>query len=476
MKNLLIFCFVTLFVTSVTFAEETKILDGHSAANTNKTEKAEEKTEKIHYPSYKEVGRAIKSLGSNLEISALKDCLKTLNIDNQKNVNKLFERFLKKSKKVIKKRGNDSTDVSRFKTELKKGRKRYGNLAKKESENFSVIYPKNLKFKNNKKEVIDFDVDAILTAADTSFSKMTEMLMMSKFIYWPGKSRGNIYIVPNMEIWKLIKKGVSKKQLVQTIVMNPDSREIFVLIDKNSYQEAEQAVAYAVAKATLNEYSEVVSDSSRSVFPAFYVVGIAATAAELDSVLTDEDGPQQLKKFSKKEVTRKMLEYFKEKKPEFYPLPLSEKKLFNIEDIVKKIYPNNKNERIYYYMRQSKAVVSYLQQNGTLPFLIFSKELADGKGLKRSFDEYIELRDELSGRTKKGGKRLKEKKSKREKRKDKEKEEAAKSCLDGYKEFMDKDNAKTAIFIPLTLEYLKKDSIEKKQDKKRAKSKKGKRR
>jgi len=475
MKKLLIFCFVTMLISSAVFAEKTKVLKGETAADTNQVEKVEEKIEKAHRPSYREVAQSIQSLGSNLKKNALINCLKILDIDNQKNVNKLFEDFYKKSEKVLKKRKSDSNEATRLKSELKKSKKTYGKLTKEENENFIVIYPESLKFKISKKETVNFDAGTVLSAAGSSFGKMTEMLLMTKFMYWPGKARGKIYIVPNLEMWKLIKKGTAKKQPVQTVLINPTTREFFVLVTQKTYQEAEQAVAYAVAKATLNEYSEVVSGNRKSSFPPFFIIGAAATAADLNSVLTIDDGLQQVEKFKGKKITAATIRNWKEKSHALSPFPLYEKKLYDIKDIIGKSAPDNKNERVYYFMRQSAAVVSYLQQNGTLPFLILTKELADGEGFKKSFDEYVDLRDELSGKTKESKRNKKDKKSRKERKKEEEDKDATENCLDGYKEFMDKNNAKIAIFNPLTFEVLienkKEEAKEKKSSKRKGKRK-----
>jgi len=468
MKKVLIFCFVTMLISSAVFAEDTDLLEKETGDETNQVEKAEEKIEKIHYPSYKEVGKAIQSLGSNLKSKALVDCLKTLDIDNQKNVIKLFNKFFDKTKSVSKK--GDSREATRLKSELNKSKKTYGKLAKEENENFVVLYPKDLKFKISSKETTEFDAGTLLSAAENSFSKMTEMLLMTKFMYWPGKARGKIYVVPNIEMWKLIKKGITKKQPVQTVIIKPETREFFVLVTQKTYQEAEQAVAYAVAKATLNEYSEVVSGNRKSSFPSFFIIGAAATAADLNSVLTIDDGPQQVEKYKGKKLTARMLRDMKEKGHPLSPFPLYENKLFDIKDIIGKQYPDNKNEKVYYFMRQSAAVVSYLQQNGTLPFLVLTKELADGKGFKKSFDGYVDLRDELSGKTKETKGNKKDKKSRKERKKEQKDKKAAENCLDGYKEFMDKNNAKIAIFDPLTFEVLIEDKKEEAKDKKSSRS------
>ena len=462
-----------MLISSVIVAQETNLLE-ETATNTSQAEKADNKIEKIHYPSYKEVGKAIQSLGSNLKTKALVNCLEILDIDNQKNVNKLFNKFFDKTKKVSKK--GDSVEAIRLINELKKAKKSYGKLAKEENENFVVIYPENLKFKIGKKETANFDAGAVLSAAENSFSKMTEMLLITKFMYWPGKARGKIYIVPNLEMWKLIKKGTTKKQPVQTVIIKPETREFFVLVTPKTYKEADQAVAYAVAKATLNEYSEVVSGNRKSSFPPFFVVGAAATAADLNSVLTINEGPQQIEKYKGKKITAKNIRDMKEKSHPLSPFPLYEKKLFDIKEIIGNQTPDNQNEKVYYFMRQSAAVVNYLQQNGALPFLILTKNLADGKGFKKSFDKYVKLRDELSGETKETKSNNKKRKSKKERKQEKENIEAAENCLDGYKEFVDKKNAKIAIFDPLTFETLMEDKMEDAKDRKRSKRKGGRKR
>jgi len=469
--QLIVFCFACLFISSAAFAENTNIPEEAIGAETNQVDETAEKIEKIHIPKIAEVAQEIKSLGSNIKPVALKKCLNILDLKDQKAVIKMFNDFLSKTRKVMKK--GESSRAARFKKELssKKAKTQFGKLSKDESENFVIIYPEKLAFKISKNDVEQFDAGAVLSAADSAFGNMTEKLLMSKFIYWPGKARGKIYIVPDKEIWDKIKTGLTKKQPVQTVVSISESREFFVLADKNTFQEADEAAAYAVAKAVLNEYSEVISGKRESKFPQFFVVGVAANAAELNSVLSDVDGPQQLGKFERNIVTPKYLRAVKEKRPDLFPLPLYRKNLIDIEKIVGGPYParTTRDEPGYYYLRQSKATIDYLQQNGSLPFLILTKELADDKGFKKSFDEYVDLRDELLGKTKESKKRKKDKKSKKEQKEEKERKEAAEVCLDGYKEFI--DNAEEVVFEPLTYEFIMKDKMEEAKEKKKSRKK-----
>ena len=453
--KLAVWGFLCLLISSVALAENTNNLEETDTPETNQVKEAEEKIETIHLPNYKEIAREIYNLGSNIKPAALKKVLGILDLNNQKDSNKLFEGFLKKTKAVSKKGG--SSLATRFKKEIssRKAKKLYGKLSKEESENFVVIYPENLAFKVDKTKTEKFDASSVLSSADSSFSKITEMLLMSKFIYWPGKTHGKIYVIPNKEIWDKIKTGMTKKQPVQTVISSPESREFFVLADKGTFQTADKAVAYAVAKAVLNEYSEVVSGERTPKFPQFFVVGVAATAAELDSVLTEEDGPQQLEKFQGDVITPNRLKLIEEKYPGLYPLPLYKRKLKNIKEILHGPYPSrtSKNEPGYYYLRQSKAVVEYLQHNGSLPFLILTKELADDEGVKKAFDGYVDLRDELLEKTEKRKDKNKKKQSREERQKEKEEKKAAEVCLDGYKEFL--ENAEKVVFEPLTYEYIK---------------------
>ncbi len=96
--KLAVWGFLCLLISSVALAENTNNLEETDTPETNQVKEAEEKIETIHLPNYKEIAREIYNLGSNIKPAALKKVLGILDLNNQKDSNKLFEGFLKKTK------------------------------------------------------------------------------------------------------------------------------------------------------------------------------------------------------------------------------------------------------------------------------------------------------------------------------------------------------------------------------------------
>jgi hypothetical protein len=230
---------------------------------------------------------------------------------------------------------------------------------------------------------------------------------------------------------------------------------------------------YAVAELVLKEYSMVVGGERKTELPEFYLAGMATKIAALDSVIT-VDGPRQLKKWKTKDVSASMLRKLRSGTSDsgLTQMPLSMRKLISFENLVRpNAYPGD-DEKMYYFIRQSSALVDYLLQNGSLAFLTMSEALSDGERLDKAFDDsYVEVRDKLSGTSgrdrKKTGSRKKERLSREDRRKQrreekdrKEKQEATEDVLNGYKEL--RRNAEEVIFAPLTIEYLQESEPEKK--------------
>jgi hypothetical protein len=227
---------------------------------------------------------------------------------------------------------------------------------------------------------------------------------------------------------------------------------------------------YAVAELVLKEYSMVVGGERKTELPEFYLAGMATKLSALDSVIT-ADGPRQLQKWKNRDVSAAMLRQLRTGTSEtgLTQMPLSTRKLISFEDLVRpNAYPGD-NEKMYYFIRQSSALVDYLLQNGALAFMTMSEALSDGDRLEKAFDDaYVEVRDKLSGKggSKKTDSRKEERVSREERRKQRreekereEKMEAAEDVLNGYKEL--RRNAEEVIFAPLTIDYLQESQPEK---------------
>jgi len=189
---------------------------------------------------------------------------------------------------------------------------------------------------------------------------------------------------------------------------------------------------------------------------------MAGNIARLDSIIT-EKGPRQLDTFQNRKITGKEIMYLRKKQnDEMFQLPLSARTLIKVDSLVRaKSYPK-KTEELYYYLRQSKALTSYMKENGAIPFLLMVNTMIKGTDFQRAFEKvYVEVRNEIrdEGVAKKD---VKKPKSREELEEMKEAIEASEDTLAGYKEL--KRNADDVIFYPLTMEAMKEEKMEERND------------
>jgi hypothetical protein len=317
------------------------------------------------------------------------------------------------------------------------------------------------------------EIETMISESETVFGQATDEVLMSSMINWAGKVRAKIYIIVNDSDWQSLKTGRTRSRPVQTVITEDDYREFFVYAGPKVYDYAQSALKYAIAELVLKEYSMVVGSERKTELPEFYLAGMATKISALDSVITT-DGPRQLKKWKNRDVSASMLRKLRSGTSDsgLTQMPLSMRKLISFENLVRpNAYPGD-DEKMYYFIRQSSALVDYLLQNGSLAFLTMSEALSDGERLDKAFDDsYVEVRDKLSGESgsdrKKTGSRKKERLSREERRKQRrdekdreEKLETAEDVLNGYKEL--RRNAEEVIFAPLTIEYLQESAPEKK--------------
>jgi len=439
-------------------------------------EQVKTKPQKFKVPSLKQVGMELKERQSSLPNKNLLYCLKRVGLDDKNEIEAFYGRFRAIDKSVN--TNGKSASAKRFSTESKQSsfKKKHGKIKVDKGEHFVIIYPEFIsvgKKKSSPKKQTDetIGISDIISKSDEAFNETAKLVMIDKFINWSGKVQGKIYIVTEENLWRLIRSGSAKARPDQMVVTKDGYREFYLYVNPDTFDSAPEAAAYAVSQLVLKEYSRAVSRKSESKMPLFYLTGAAFNISGLDSAIL-ENGPKQLDKWGGREISTKSIRELRKRGGELKQLPLLKNNLIKFERIVgSSEYPKN-GEDVYYYARQSAALVKYIQENGQLPFLIMTKMLAKGDSFKDGFDDgYVDVRDKLEGKERRPkGKKKKEKRSKKSKKdlkEEKEKEEDAKDTLGGYKEL--KDQAKDVIFFPLTKEYLEDESADKKKE---AKSKK----
>lgn len=416
-------------------------------------------------PTLKSVADAVKTAQSGVPEAALKNFLDIMGWDvrTERGINDFFKNSLTFTMNVVR-RGN-SPNVKRM-IELA----RANPYEMKEGEHVIVYYPKTISATVGGKQVRkDFNeicpVDQLVGAADQAFTKTADALLFSPFLYWGQKARAKIFLITDPAAWVMMQRGNNTRP-AGPVVTEVDYRELYVHVTPLTAPLLDQAVAFAISEQVISEYSMIVSGKSKSQAPLFFTVGLAGEVSGLSSVLT-EQGPQQVRRFGAREIGPKDILQLHKKMVEGQAtteqLPLEATRLIAIDRLLEATTYPSSAEDVYYLMRQDTALITYLRQNGALAFLALARNLADGRGMDRSFDNaYAKIRTAISGKPKasREDKRTppnkKEDKNAKRERKPKEKESPVAytpdDVLEGVKEL--KSRAKNAIFMPLTKEYL----------------------
>lgn len=428
-------------------------------------------------PTMRDLATSLKSVQSGVKSDVYQVALDQLELEDLDDIKDLFLRFREKDKDVAKEglsREGESITKAMNAASFKKN---YGGADTRQGSHFVCIFPKEGYIVNpetKKPEKVDADraynIATILSRADGAFASATEMVLMNNFMYWPGKTRGKIYVIPTKDMWEQVRKGRPKEKPVQMVIYNRDTREFFILVTPETQSEAAKAIAYAVAQCVLEEYSMVKGKERSPKLPLVVLTGMAGNIAELDSVLS-EDGPRQLEKYTfgnkRRNVTGKIIQLLREKQNnEAFQLPLNSRDLIDADDLVRaRSYPD-KLEDVYYYVRQSKALVKYLQENGQLPYLLMVNTMTEGEEFEKAFDDiYVKVRDEITGKNEGKKKDAKKPKTRKEAEEMKEARENSEDTLAGFKEL--EDEAEDVIFYPLTAEAMKEEKMEERSERKR---------
>ncbi|MCX7002270.1 MAG: hypothetical protein NTV22_03240 [bacterium] len=435
-------------------------------AGTNVTADAEADEVKNVFtkPTLKSVAEAVKAVQSGVPEAAAKTFMDMMGWDvrTQRGINDFFKNSLTFTTTVVR-RGN-SPNVKRM-IDLA----RANPYQMKEGEHVIVYYPKTISAMAGGKPVRKpFDeicpVDQLVAAADQAFTQTADALLFSPFLYWGQKARAKIFLIADPASWQMMQRG-SGARPAGTIVTEPDYRELYVHVTPLTAPLIDQAVAFAISEQVIGEYSMIVSGKSKTQAPLFFTTGLAGAISGLSSVMT-EQGPQQVRRLGTREIGPKDIMQLRKKAAEgkapSEQLPLQASRLIPIARLLEATsYPSGAEE-VYYLMRQDTALIKYLRENGPLAFLALARNLAEGRGMDRSFDNvYAKLRTDISGKPsvskedKSPPLDKKDKNAKRD-RKDKTKESTdaytPDDVLSKVKEL--KSRAHKAIFLPLTEEAM----------------------
>lgn len=423
-------------------------------------------------PSVADVANAIRAMSPGAKQDQVMNIANALGLDlrSPRAIDDMFNQMRARDRAVLQ-RGNSVTT----KRVLELARR--VPYTRKTSQHFQIMYPRVVTATVQGKTVSKpfdelYPVEDMLNAADTAFRKTTEMLLMSQFMNWGGKVRGRIYLVADPTEWNVIRRSGMANTPVQIVLTEDDTREFFVFVNPMVKDMLDAAISFAVSELVLKEYSMVMAKQQRPRLPVFYITGVAADVAGLNAVIT-EQGPQQIKSWKGRQITPKDILHLHQRfRKGEYPhphLPLLERDLNSFDRVVMLTsYPRD-DQQIFYHLIQSRALVRYLVENGPLPFVVMSKELADGKVFERVFDNhYVRIRTELTGGSSARtapDKPERDKKTGAKQGSGKQATPADKPSLkpdDVLKNYRTlRSNAKDAIFLPLTEAYMTADAAQK---------------
>ena len=71
-----------------------------------------------------------------------------------------------------------------------------------------------------------FNLEGILAAAESAFSKATTGLTINQFIRWSGRAQGVVFLIPDQATWVRVRQGAEKTSAVQIVMTEDESRPL----------------------------------------------------------------------------------------------------------------------------------------------------------------------------------------------------------------------------------------------------------
>jgi len=320
---------------------------------------------------------------------------RSFNVDTPEGIRELFTRCRDVDKQVE----NAGKSVYSRQTEKltadRTYKKTYG-VTLLQGKNFKIVGPKKIiSLEKDRKKAINAEplLKKLLESADAAFAESTSSLLMHQFMNW-SKVNGTIYVIPTDKIWARIRPTSLKGEIVQTVIPNDETRELFLYVNPQDQDFAEQALGYAVAAQVNREYSRIITGKPDAAMPKFFITGMSANAGNLEAVITEE-GPKKIKQFI---VLNKKYKLGRPKAGT-NPPPLKEKRLIPLDTLtISKGYPAGDEDK-YYFLLQSTILVKDLQEKAPLAFVSLARKLAEGKKFSKEIGlSYMEMQRSIEGR------------------------------------------------------------------------------
>ncbi|MCX7848489.1 MAG: hypothetical protein N2595_10740 [bacterium] len=337
---------------------------------------------------------SIKRMVGEVERAGITLYTRVFTLDTQQGVNELFNRCRALDREILK---NDPNPVAaRIEDGYASPRfQRSTGVLITNSPYFDLVAPRQFSFvargvmyRQNSSNL----VAQILAAADTAYLKTTRMLLMRPFMDWRAV-RGRIYVVTDPRIWDTFVKSQVPPSPVQTVFTDPHRRTFIVYAGPETFTFLDQAVAYAVATAVLDEYARVITAKPHARLPLFFLTGLAGEIAGLEVIQT-RLGPLQLPLYTINYRT------YRVRLPRRGTMtPLNTKRLRSLDELVQMTeYPAN-NDELYYVLCQSRAVAQALATNAPLALINLTRALANGSEFQKEIGlSYMEMQRDVLAR------------------------------------------------------------------------------
>jgi hypothetical protein len=314
-------------------------------------------------------------------------------IDTAAGINELFQRYRALDKQV-KDAGKSALAKKVEQVMAAPALKRKYGLLQQSSVHCDLIGPQRMPLMSQGKR-INYNptglVARVLSSAERAYATTTALLLMQQFFNWGG-APARIYLIADEELWSSMLAARVTAGAVQTVVLEPAHRELFVYVAPVVLRFAEQAVAASIAQLVVNEYAKAITGKPTATMPVFYTTGLAGAVGGLDAVLT-RNGAQQVAQFT---VSGRAFNV-KWVRPGTRT-PLAEKRLMPLETLVTLTEFPARAEDGYYVLRQSGAMIAVLTSNAPLATIALTRALAGGAEFKKEIGlSYMEMQRDVLG-------------------------------------------------------------------------------
>jgi len=336
---------------------------------------------------------SVKRTVMNVEPKGVTLFTRVFAIDTAAGINELFQRYRALDKQI--KDAGKSALAKKVEQAMATPsmRRKYGIL-QQSSAHCDLIGPQHMAFVS-KGKLVNYNptglVTRVLNSAERAYAKTTALLLMQQFFNW-GSAPARIYLIADEELWASMLAARVTLGAVQTVVVEPANRELFVYVAPVVLEFAEQAVAASVAQLVANEYAKAITGKPTAVMPLFFTTGLAGSVGGLDAILT-RNGAQEVAQFS---VGGRMYNVGRVRPGT--RTPLAEKRLVPLETLVTMTEFPARTEDGYYILRQSGAMMAVLTSNAPLATIALSRALAGGAEFKKEIGlSYMEMQRDVLG-------------------------------------------------------------------------------